>query len=100
MFKVSYWLCISVKSFSLTKENRTSDLQAIVVFLKNYCQDHDISFVQGRGKRKTVHQRYYELFHSFLERQSTYDYTHLKGNKQTAYIKPQTYEKWKNQGKT
>lgn len=177
-----------VKSFSLTKENRTSDLQAIVDFLKNYCQDHDISFVQGRGKRKTVHQRYYELFHSFLERQLTYDrhnscfgtrnnycktdvdatfmhmkddhmrnaqlkpgynvqigvdseyivavdifqdrndvwtmvpflktmeeklgfrypsitadsgyeseegYTHLKANKQTAYIKPQTYEKWK-----
>ena len=62
-----------VKSFVLTKENRTSDLLAIVDFLQNYSQEHEISFVQGRGKRKSIHQRYYELFQTFLERQQTYD---------------------------
>ena len=66
------------------------------------CQDHGIEFVYGRGKRKTSHQRYQELFRRFLDRQLLYDLhtSRLKGRNsysknQIPYIKPQTYEKWK-----
>lgn len=31
-------------------------------------------FVHGRGKRKSKNQRYYKLFHRFLERQTIYDW--------------------------
>ena len=47
-----------MQSFAISKENRTSDLQNIVDYLKEFCQKNDIVFVYGRGKRKTIHQRY------------------------------------------
>ena len=38
----------------------TADLQMIVDFMEQYCQDHPVFFVHGRGKRKTLHQKYEE----------------------------------------
>ena len=58
-----------MQEFALTKENRTADLQKIMDFLDDYCRKNSISFVYGRGKRKSIHQRYHELFRRFLERQ-------------------------------
>ena len=62
-----------IKDFAFTKENRTNDLQRIVDFLEIYCKDNRIIFVYGRGNKKSVHQRYYELFRRFLDRQLLYD---------------------------
>ena len=62
-----------IQSFTITKEGRTANLQKIVDFLDNYCRENSICFVYGRGKRKSIHQRYYELFRRFLDRQLLYD---------------------------
>ena len=47
-----------MQSFCISKENRTSDLQRIVDYLRDYCFTQAVVFVHGRGKRKSVHQRY------------------------------------------
>ena len=65
-----------LQSFSVCKESRTSDIQKIVDYLSVYCSEKSISFVHGRGKRKTIHQRYLELFQRFLDRQMLYDLHH------------------------
>lgn len=49
-----------MQSFSITKENQTSDLQKIMIFLDNYCRKNGICFMYGRGKRKSVYQKYHE----------------------------------------
>ncbi len=67
-----------MQSFYVSKENRTSDLQRIVDYLKDYCFTHAVVFVHGRGKRKSVHQRYLELFGRFLDRQLLYDLHHSR----------------------
>ncbi len=61
-----------MKSFCISEEDRVSDLQGIVDYLKDYCLRHGVVFVHGRGKRKSVHQRYFELFRRFLDRQLLY----------------------------
>jgi transposase len=76
-----------VTSFSLDEESRLEDLQKIVNFLGNYCTENKIIFVHGRGKRKTVHQRYFEMFHRFLERQFTYTKHHKNFNGRNNYSK-------------
>lgn len=63
-----------IKSFCITEESRTQDLQENCYFLEEYCKDQNIVFVHGRGKRKSREQRYLELFRRFLERQMVYDW--------------------------
>ena len=63
-----------IQSFTVTEETRTADLQKICRFLETVCIDRQVVFVHGRGKRKSNHQRYLELFRRFLERQTTYDW--------------------------
>lgn len=63
-----------IQSFTVTEETRTADLQKICRFLETFCIDRQVVFVHGRGKRKSNHQRYLELFRRFLERQTTYDW--------------------------
>ena len=63
-----------IQSFTVTKETRTADLQEISRFLEEVCIDRQVVFVHGRGKRKSNHQRYLELFRRFLERQTIYDW--------------------------
>ena len=63
-----------LQSFSVSPETRTQDLQAIVLFLEERCRIENTVFVHGRGKRKSRNQRYFELFHRFLERQTIYDW--------------------------
>ena len=65
-----------MKSFLISKENRTADLQSIVDYLKEYCLIQGVIFVHGRGKRKSVHQRYLELFQRFLDRRCMICTTH------------------------
>ena len=76
-----------MQSFMITKENRTSDLQKIMAFLDNYCREYGICFVYGRGKRKSIHQRYHELFRRFLDRQLLYDLYHSRFGDRNSYSK-------------
>lgn len=46
----------------------------MVLFLEERCRTENTVFVHGRGKRKSRNQRYFELFHKFLERQTIYDW--------------------------
>ncbi len=102
-----------MKDFAITKENRTEVLQQIFDFMDNYCKEYDVEFVCGKGKRKSIHQKYHELFRRFLDHQLLYDlhnsrfgdrnsysktdvdaaFMHMKEKGQIPYIKPQTYEK-------
>lgn len=76
-----------MKSFPISKENRTADLQSIVDYLKEYCLIQGVIFVHGRGKRKSVHQRYLELFQRFLDRQLLYDLHHSRFGSRNSYSK-------------
>ena len=76
-----------MKSFSVCKETRTSDIQKIVDFLRAYCLEKAIPFVHGRGKRKMIHQRYLELFQRFLDRQMLYDLHHSRFGNRNSYSK-------------
>jgi transposase len=62
-----------MKDFVITKENRTQELQKIFDFIDSYCKNNQIEFVYGRGKRRSIHQKYHELFRRFLDRQLLYD---------------------------
>ena len=76
-----------MQSFSISKENRTSNLQSIVDYLKNFCVANNVVFVHGRGKRKSIHQRYLELFENFLKRQLLYDLHHSRFGNRNSYSK-------------
>ena len=76
-----------IKSFTVTRESRASDLQEIVDFLEKTATEHGIAFVHGRGKRKTIQQRYYELFRRFLDRQLLYDLHHTRFGNRNSYSK-------------
>ncbi len=76
-----------IQTFAVSKENRTADLQRIVNYLKNYCHTHGVVFMYGRGKRKSVHQRYLELFQRFLDRQLLYDLHHSRFGSRNSYSK-------------
>ena len=76
-----------MKSFRISKEDRASDLRGIVDYLKDYCLTHAVLFVHGRGKRKSVHQRYLELFQKFLDRQLLYDLHHSRFGSRNSYSK-------------
>lgn len=76
-----------IQSFIVTKENRTSELKKILDFLDDYCYENGISFVHGRGKRKSIHQRYHELFRRFLDRQQLYDLHHSRLGNRNSYSK-------------
>ena len=75
------------KDFSISKETRTSDLQCIVDFLDEYCRENGIVFVYGRGKRKSIHQKYQQLFRRFLDRQLLYDLHHSRFCGRNSYSK-------------
>lgn len=75
------------KDFTLTKENRTADIQTIMDFLDAYCKEQAIVFVHGRGKRKSIHQRYHELFRRFLDRQLLYDLHNSRFGDRNSYSK-------------
>ena len=76
-----------MQSFSILRENRVSDLRRIVDYLTDYCRTHTVVFVHGRGKRKSVHQRYLELFQRFLDRQLLYDLHHARFGSRNSYSK-------------
>jgi transposase len=76
-----------MQAFTITKENRTSDLQKIMDFLDHYCRENRICFVHGLGKRKSIHQRYHELFRRFLDRQLLYDLHHSRFGDRNSYSK-------------
>lgn len=76
-----------MQTFCVERETRTEDLQRIVDFLDRYCREHEIHFVHGRGKRKSVHQRYQEIFRRFLDRQLLYDLHHSRFGERNNYCK-------------
>lgn len=61
-----------LQPFRVRRETRTADLQRIVNYLKDYCPEKAVVFVHGRGKRKSMHQQYFELFGRFLGWQPLY----------------------------
>ncbi len=76
-----------LQSFRICKETRTADLQRIVDHLKEYCHENEIVFVYCRGKRKSVHHRYLELFERFLGRQLLYDLHKSRFGSRNSYSK-------------
>ena len=76
-----------MKSFTVQKETRTEDLKRIVSFLDTYIKDHHTEFVHGRGRRKTVEQRFYEMFRRFLDRQLLYDLHNSRFEGRNSYSK-------------
>ena len=76
-----------MKDFQISRENRTVDLQKVVEFLEDYCRENNVSFVAGRGKRKSLHQRYMELFRQFLDRQLLYDLHNSRFEGRNSYSK-------------
>ena len=76
-----------IQSFAILKENRAEGLQRVVDYLEDYCLTHGVIFVHGRGKRKSVHQRYLELFRKFLDRQLLYDLHHSRFGSRNSYSK-------------
>ena len=76
-----------MQSFCVSKETRTQDLQKIADFLDGYCREHAIVFAHGRGKRKSIHQKYQELFRRFLDRQLLYDLHHSRFGERNSYSK-------------
>ena len=61
-----------IQSFHVGTECRVQALQKICHFLEEICRERNIEFVHGRGKRKSIEQRYLELFQRYMERQTTY----------------------------
>lgn len=76
-----------IQSFYVSRENRAASLQRIVDYLKEYSHSRSVIFVHGRGKRKSVHQRYLELFQRFLDRQLIYDLHHSRFGSRNSYSK-------------
>ena len=76
-----------IQAFSVSKETRTQDLQKIMDFLDVYCREHSVVFVHGRGQRKSIHQKYQELFRRFLDRQLLYDLHHSRFGERNSYSK-------------
>lgn len=76
-----------IKDFAAHKESRTSDIETVLAFLDTYCAEHKIVFVQGRGKRKSIHQRYQEMFRRFLDRQLLYDLHNSRFEGRNSYSK-------------
>lgn len=76
-----------IKDFFIEKESRGKDLQKVFDFLDSYCKEHRISFVYGRGKRKSKHQKYHELFRRFLDRQLLYDLHNSRFHGRNSYSK-------------
>lgn len=68
-------------------QSRTSVLHKIVDHLDNYCRENSIVFVHGRGKRKSMHQRYLEMFRRFPDRQLLYDLHHSHFGSRNSYSK-------------
>ena len=76
-----------MQTFSVEKESRTEDIQRIVEFLDRYCREQKVLFVHGRGKRKSVHQKFHEMFRRFLDRQLLYDLHHSRFGERNSYSK-------------
>ena len=76
-----------MKDFTLTKEKRTKELQQIFEFIDNYCKEHQIKFVHGKGKRKSVHQKFHEFIRRFLDRQLLYDLHNSRFHDRNSYSK-------------
>ncbi|AUJ26520.1 transposase [Virgibacillus dokdonensis] len=104
--------------FTSPYETFLEDLKKVLVFLEKVKAKENITFVYGKGKRKTVLQRYHEQVKEMLQRKEHYDTSNqimgekrnsyskidhnatfmrmkLKKQKQTAYIKPQNHERKK-----
>jgi transposase len=73
--------------FAVGEENRTANLQKIVDFLESYNEENRVVFVYGRGKRKTKHQKYYEICRRFLDRQHLYDLHNSRFSGRNSYSK-------------
>ena len=76
-----------IQTFVATKETCPQDLQKILDFLEGYCEQHAVAPVYGRGKRKSIHQKYRELFRRFLDRQILYDLHHSRFGGRNNYSK-------------
>lgn len=76
-----------IQSFQVTEATRTQDLQEICRFLEQVCEEQHTGFVHGRGKRKSRHQKYMELFRRFLERQTLYDWHAASFQERNNYCK-------------
>ena len=61
-------------------------------FLEEICRERNIEFVHSRGKRKSIEQRYLELFQRYLEHQTTYDWHAAREETTTSGCNVYAYE--------
>lgn len=76
-----------ITDFKASEEGLAEYLREICTFLNDYCRTNQIVLVYGRGKRKSVHQRYLELFEGFLSRQLLYDLHNSRFGTRNSYSK-------------
>lgn len=60
-------------------------------FLEEICRERNTEFVHSRGKRKSIEQRYLELFQRYLEHQTTYDWHTASFQGRNNYCKTDPY---------
>lgn len=73
--------------FPVATEQMAEHLQGICTFLTDYCEKHQVVLVYGKGKRKSVYQRYLELFEGFLSRQLLYELHNSRFGFRNSYSK-------------
>ncbi|WP_058306120.1 IS1182 family transposase [Gracilibacillus massiliensis] len=76
------------KMFHTSYETFHKDLKKVLAFLEERQEEEQIVFVYGKGKRKTVLQRYHEQVKDMLQRKKQYDVSQqIMGEKRNSYSK-------------
>ena len=60
-------------SYLFTGENAAKNLEDICDNLKQLCEEREVEFVYGKGKRPSLLQKHYEKMKEYLDRQKKYD---------------------------
>ena len=76
------------QNFTSSHDTFLKDLKKVLVFLEKVQEEEQITFVYGKGKKKTVLQRYHEQVKKILQRKEQYDASNqIMGKKRNSYSK-------------
>lgn len=76
-----------IQVFTFCSESAESDMQKVLVFLKQKCKDENIEFVHGSGKRPKPLQKQYEQLNDYIQRQQGYNSNKEKFDGRNSYSK-------------
>ncbi|AFM39258.1 transposase [Desulfosporosinus acidiphilus SJ4] len=76
-----------LKDFNVTKETLLKDLKTAISYLEEKCQQEQIEFVHGIGKRKSKLQKFIESLKEFYTRQEKYNAHHQFFEGRNSYSK-------------